>query len=86
MQKMKDFFQAQGVDVPQGAIYTRWFVENDLPLFVACTQCGKKMMLLKAYVDSEGNPYCADCAYRNQSGRKERKRGQERQTPKSKPR
>ena len=20
------------------------------------------MMLLKAYVDSEGNPYCADCA------------------------
>ncbi|MEE0783470.1 MAG: hypothetical protein U0M41_06500 [Negativibacillus sp.] len=62
MQKMKDFFQAQGVDVPQGAIYTRWFVENDLPLFVACTQCGKKMMLLKAYVDSEGNPYCADCA------------------------
>lgn len=62
MQKMKDFLQAQGVDVPQGAIYTRWFVENDLPLFVACTQCGKKTMLLKAHVDSEGNPYCPTCA------------------------
>ena len=62
MQKMKNFLQAQGIDVPQGAAYTHWFAENELPLFVACTQCGKKMMLLKAYVDSKGNPYCADCA------------------------
>ena len=75
MQKMKDFLQAQGIDVPQGTAYTHWFAENELPLFVACTQCGKKMLLLKAYVDSKGNPYCADCAV-----------GQKRQTPKSKPR
>lgn len=62
MQKMKDFLQAQGIDVPKGATYTRWFEENELPLFVACTQCGKKTMLLKAHVDSEGNPYCPACA------------------------
>ena len=62
MQKMKDFLQAQGIDVPKGAAYTKWFEENELPLFVACTQCGKKTMLLKAHVDGEGNPYCPTCA------------------------
>lgn len=62
MQRMKDFLQAQGINVPKGAAYTRWFEENELPLFVACTQCGKKTMLLKAHVDGEGNPYCAACA------------------------
>jgi len=51
-----------GIKMPQGNIPGSWFVENGLPMIVACTCCGTTMASPGSYVDEEGQCYCSSCA------------------------
>ena len=48
--------------LPKGTISGAWFSRNCLPMVVACCCCGMTMASPSAWVDEEGNTYCADCA------------------------
>jgi len=48
--------------LPKGTISSAWFSRNCLPMVVACSCCGTTMASPSAWIDEEGNTYCADCA------------------------
>lgn len=49
-------------EVPKDNIPGSWFVENHLPMIVRCTCCEMTMALPSAWIDEDGNTYCAECA------------------------
>ena len=51
-----------GIEMPSGDIPGSWFVENGLPMIVACSCCGTTMASPWSLVDEDGNCYCGSCA------------------------
>ena len=48
-------------ELPKGEVNANWFIERGLPMVVECCCCTMTMALPNAYIDDEGNIYCADC-------------------------
>ena len=55
---VKDNFN---IVVPDGDIPGSWFVENGLPMVVACTCCDMTMVSFSALVDEDGQCFCSEC-------------------------
>ena len=53
--------EEMGIEMPEGEISGRWFVENNLPMIVQCTCCGMTMALPSVMVDDEGKIFCNSC-------------------------
>ena len=47
--------------MPKGEINGSWFVENGLPMIVACTCCGMTMAAPSAWIDRKGQCFCGGC-------------------------
>ena len=54
--------EKRGIEIPAGEISGEWFMENRLPMIVACSCCETTMILLSAMVDDDGYAYCGSCA------------------------
>ena len=50
------------IEVPEGSVSGEWFAKNGLPMIVRCTCCDMTMVLFSAYVNEEGETFCASCA------------------------
>ena len=50
-----------GIEMPKGEINGSWFVENGLPMVVACTCCGMTMSSPSAWIDRNGQCFCGGC-------------------------
>lgn len=50
------------IEVPEGSVSGKWFAENGLPAIVRCTCCDMTMVMFSAYVNEEGETFCASCA------------------------
>lgn len=62
MRTVKQYIlEEMDIEMPEGEISGRWFVENNLPMIVHCTCCGMTMALPSAMVDDEGKIFCNSC-------------------------
>ena len=63
---MKSFFDyvrtELHVSIPEGNIPGSWFAENGICMVVRCSCCGMTMASPSAWIDDDGDTYCADCA------------------------
>ena len=50
------------VEVPNGSLEGKWFIDHNLPMVVSCTCCQGTMILLNSFITDEGQIYCASCA------------------------
>lgn len=50
-----------GVEMPNGEINGKWFVENRLPMIVECSCCEMTMALPSALIDEDGRIFCSHC-------------------------
>lgn len=63
MRTIRDYLlEDMNIEMPEGNINGEWFVENGLPMIVACTSCGMTMALPSALVDEDGCICCSSCA------------------------
>ena len=56
-------YLAQELDIkmPEGEVSGTWFVENNLPMVVRCSDCGSTMALPSALIDEDGDIFCSSC-------------------------
>lgn len=56
---IKDEFN---IEMPKGNIPGDWFSKNGLPMVVRCTCCDMSMVSPSAWLNDDGECFCADCA------------------------
>ena len=63
MKTFRNFILSEyGIETPKDNIPGSWFVENGLPMVVACTCCGMTMCSVSAWIDEDGQCFCGGCA------------------------
>ena len=62
MKTFRNFIKDEfGIEMPHDYIPGNWFLENRLPMIVACTCCGMTMTSPSALIDDDGQCYCSFC-------------------------
>ena len=51
----------RGEDLPQGSISGAWFVERNIPMIVACTNCESTMCVVSALINEDNETFCTTC-------------------------